>query len=422
MRRVIASLLVAVASACDPSLAPSPPAPDPAFIHIGLLNPFSGREAARALDFQNAARLAVMEINQAGGVNGKLLDVIPRDSKTAEPDGSATSIDAVNALADDGVVAIVGPDTSSLVLAIEPTLIARQVPLISPTASAAKITHEADQDLIWRTCASDDLQGAVLAARMRRDQIQTVAIVHRDDEYGTGLAATIAAEFQAAGGQVLSNVAYVSGKLTDFEPEIAQLLEAGTPDAIVVIGFALDSAGVLTAIFERHLESLPARYGVDGNHNQSLLDNAPRDMVLGMRFIAPGSPSDNPDLTRFEDAYTVKLGVAPFRTEFTYDAIYLIALALLQAGENTPAAVRDHLREVSRPDTTTPVTVGVGADQLTLAIANQGADLDFQGASGAIDFDEHGDVTAATFAIREVVDSPDGLRFEDLERITVSVP
>src|SRR5882672_9542707 len=106
MRRVIASLLVAIASACDPSLAPSPPAPDPAFIHIGLLNPFSGREAARALDFQNAARLAVMEINQAGGVNGKRLDVILRDSKTAEPDGSATSIDAVNALADDGVVAI----------------------------------------------------------------------------------------------------------------------------------------------------------------------------------------------------------------------------------------------------------------------------------------------------------------------------
>jgi ABC-type branched-subunit amino acid transport system substrate-binding protein len=221
---------------------------------------------------------------------------------------------------------------------------------------------------------------------------------------------------------VFSNVAYVSGKLTDFEPEIAQLLDAGTPDAIVVIGFALDSAGVMTALFERHLEPLPARYGVDGNHNQSFLDNAPHDMVLGMRFIAPSSPSDNPDLTRFEDAYTAKVGVAPFRTEFTYDAIYLIALALLQAGENTPAAVRDHLREASRPDTATPVTVGVGADQFTHASANQGADLDFQGASGAIDFDEHGDVTAATFAIRQVVDSPDGLRFEELERITVPVP
>jgi len=418
MRFVIAALLLVVA-ACDPQVAPDLPAPDPAFVHIGLLNPFSGREAARAIDFQNAARLAVWEINQAGGVNGKLLDVILRDSKTAEPEGPDTSVDAVNRLADDGVVAIVGPDTSALVLAIEPTVVARHVPLISPTASASRISTLADDDLVWRTVASDTLQGAALAARMRRDGVQTLAIVHRDDTYGQGLAATITSELEAAGGQVLARVAYDPQQRTDFEPQVAKLLQGGRPDAIVVIGFALDSSGFMTALSEAHLEPLPGRYGVDGNHNQSFLDNAPPGMLIGMRFIAPSSPSDNPNLARFEESYAARLGAPPFRTEFTYDAVYLIALALMQAGENSPTAVRDHLREVSRPDGPDALVIGVGPDELVRAAAHVGADLDFHGASGAIDFDAAGDITAATFAIRIVVDSPDGLRFEDVERINL---
>src|SRR5262249_22904458 len=171
-------LVTVVGSACDPALAPPPPPPDPAFAHIGLLNPFSGREAARALDFQNAARLAVSEINQAGGVNGKPIDVIPRDSKTAEPEGVATSIAGVEELAGDGAVASVGPDSSALVLGIKDTLIAEGVPLVSATASAAVLSTLDDHDLIWRTCASDNLQGKVLAARIRRDGMQQVAIVH----------------------------------------------------------------------------------------------------------------------------------------------------------------------------------------------------------------------------------------------------
>src|SRR5688500_1546611 len=111
-RRIMARglALVVLLVACDPDLAPPLPAPDPRCVHIGLLNPFSGREAARALDFQNAARLAVHEINRAGGVNGQLVDVIVRDSKSGEPEAVATSIAAIHALADAGAVAVVGPD------------------------------------------------------------------------------------------------------------------------------------------------------------------------------------------------------------------------------------------------------------------------------------------------------------------------
>jgi branched-chain amino acid transport system substrate-binding protein len=411
--------LAVTIGACDPALAPRPPPPDPAFVHIGLLNPFSGREAARALDFQNAARLAVAEINQAGGINGKQLDVIARDSKTAEPEGVAVSIAAVDELAADGAVAIVGPDSSALVLGIKDTLVADGVPLVSATASAAVLTTLDDHDLIWRTCASDNVQGAVLAARMRRDQVQTIAIVHRDDAYGSGLAATIGRELGKAGGTVLADVPYPSEKLTDFAPQVDQALADGVPDAIVVIGFSLDSAGVLTALAERAPSPRPTLYGVDGNTNQAFLDNAPPAMVTGMFSITPSSPPDNPNLGRFADAYRAKLGVDPFRTEFTYDAIYLIALAMVQAGDDSAQAVHDHLREVSRPDGATPVAIGVGVDQLAAAAAHRGADLDFHGASGAIDFDDAGDVTAATFAIREVQAGPDGLVYVDLEKISV---
>ena len=418
MRR-LAWLLVTFLLACDPELAPAPPAPDPNLVQIGLLNPFSGREAARALDFENAARLAVYEINQAGGVNGRQLGVILRDSKTSEPEEESVSIAAVEALAAANVVAIVGPDTSNLVIAITPKLVEHGIPLISPTASAAALTSLADEDCVWRTAPSDAIQGRALAQRIRRDGPATLAIVYRDDIYGQGLSATVATAFDEGGGETLVRVPYPPMQRSEFEPTIDALYAAGTPDAIVVIGFALDSAGVLTALSARSLTAHPALYGVDGNHNQAMLDNAPPELLVGMRFIAPGSPMDNQSLADFVIAYDAMLDRKPFRTEFTYDAIYLIALALVQAGDNSAEAVRTHLREVSRPDGEAAVAIAVGADDFARAVQMRGADLDYHGASGAIDYDAAGDVTSAFFAIREVQDSDDGLVFVDLERVNV---
>jgi ABC-type branched-subunit amino acid transport system substrate-binding protein len=186
-----------------------------------------------------------------------------------------------------------------------------------------------------------------------------------------------------------------------------------------VVGFVLDSAAVLTAIHERNPQPRPALYGVDGNNDPGLLRNAPPELLRGMRFTAPTSPKGNENYERFAASYRRTLGEEPFRVEFTYDAIYLIALAMVAAGENTPAAVAAGLGPVSRPDGATPLLIGKGPEGFALALASPGADLDYAGASGAIDFDAAGDVQSATFVVRQVIDGPDGLIFEDGARLTV---
>jgi branched-chain amino acid transport system substrate-binding protein len=414
----LAVLLVALGAGCDPDVAPATAPPSPDTVHIGVLGPVSGPAAFLGYQFEKGARLAVQEINAAGGVNGKQLEVVLRDSRTAEADGAVTSIASVNQLADLDAVAIVGPDASAIVLDIKDTIVARHVPLISPTATAEVIATLDDDDLIWRTAASDAVQSRVLARRVHADGHATVAVIYRDDAYGDGLAAAFGAEFAKAGGTVLARVPFAETKISDFDPEVAQLFAAGTPDAIVIIGFMLDSAGVLQALLARSPDARPSLYGVDANHDPGLLKNAPPAILVGMRFTVPVSRGDH-NYIAFRDAYRRVLRVDPYRVEFTYDAVYLIALALLQGGANDAAAVRTHLRAASRPDTDTPVVVGVGTDELAKAAAHAHDDLDFQGASGLIDFDDHGDVTNATFAIEDISSDDGVLAFHEIDRVEV---
>ncbi len=417
MRHAILGLLLIAACASNPD--ESPPPPDPSVVRIGLLAPLSGPQTFLGVDFQNSAKLAILEINAAGGINGKPVELLSRDSKTAQPESEVTSIESVSWLAAAGVTAIVGPDASALVLAVAPTLIENGLPLVSPAASAAQLSTLDDGNLIWRTTPSDTMQGQALAGRIARDGKQTMAIIYRDDAYGAGLATRLAEVFEAGGGHVLAKVAFPEDKTMDFQPEVGQALAAGVPDAIVIVGFALDTAGVLTAIYAGQTSPRPALYGCDGNRDPSLFQNAPKEILLGMRFSSPVSRVDNPNFIHFDQIYRDALHVAPIGGEFTYDAVYLVALAMVQAGESTRAAVRDHLGEISRADTATPIEIGVGSAEFARAAQNRGSDLDFRGASGGIDFDAAGDITAATYAIQEIEEGPDGLAFVDLELLSL---
>ncbi|MFY0571318.1 ABC transporter substrate-binding protein [Archangium lansingense] len=413
----LASVVALLFLGCDLSVAPPPPPPDPNTIHLGFLAPFSGPSAFIGLGAEKSARLALKEINEAGGVNGKKLDLILRDTRTGLPESPSISVAAVNELADAGVVAIIGPDASANVVAVKDTVVARGVPLIATGATSPAITGLADNDLIWRTPPSDAVQGLVLANLIRRDGMDGLAIIHRDDPYGNGLASVLRTSFEQTGGQVLAYVSYPVGKFEGFEPEVEQLLASGSPPAIAIVGFGQDTAGILRALQVRNPVPRPALYGGDANSGQLLIDNTPPEILVGMRSTAPSFRLDSPNYVKFAESYRRTVGEEP-EYEFVYDAVYLAALAMVQGRENSAAAVRAHLRDVSRPDSATPLMVGVGADEFMRAAQNAGADLDFQGASGDIDFDMAGDVTHATYVVREMVATPEGLQSMVLERVS----
>lgn len=195
-----------------------------------------------------AAELAVREINAAGGVLGENVVWLPGDDGTNPAVARSTVAKHVG----QGVHVIIGAGASSISGAVLEQTMKAGVVLFSPSNTAAFLSAAEDKGLYFRTAPSDTLQGKALADVMMRDGVRKIAIVARDDEYGKGLQANVAAELAkvGVGPDQLRQVVYTppdDPKATlDFSSGAAEL-KSWTPDAVLVIGFG-ESAEVIKGL------------------------------------------------------------------------------------------------------------------------------------------------------------------------------
>lgn len=393
----------------DPATAPI----DPNAVVIGLLQPLAnGEVAAKEL----ATRLAIQEINAAGGVNGRMLAL-----RIVYDGNNTASLGVLGAqqLVDSGVVAIIGANASRVTLPVaEQVTIPANVVLISPGSTSPLVSLLADNDTVYRIPPSDALQGRLLAERVWAEGHTSVALFALNEAYGVGLINAFKPRFLELGGSIHAEAVASASKVSGYGEEINTLYASGTPPVLMLFAFAEQTSNLLREILTAK-GSLPALYGVDANMAADTLANAPAQIV-GMRGTTPGGAAGNsPAYQRFLQAYVRATGAVPSsNTENTYDAVYLIALALAQGGSNDRASVLTHLRAVSRSDSASPVAVGPGDFALALAAIASGADIDYQGASGAIDFDAAGDPTAASYLYQEVQPGSNGLEIVTLATFT----
>lgn len=410
---LLAALALCACSGGGGDVDDNPVRLDASAVKIGLLAPVSGPSGFAGLAWEYAALLAIREINEHGGVNGQHLELIIKDSRRGLPDNADSALKAVDALADEGAVAIIGPSTSAEVLHIKERVIARRMPLISPSATSPAISRIADEDTIWRTPPSDAFQGGYLARQLLKHGIRSLAVIHRDDSYGQGLAGKLLEDYQARGGRLTRVVSYPPSQESNFDAQVATLLSGEVPEGIVIVGFGLDSASIVIALNALSPHPFPALFGVDGNKSPPFLNNSP-PLIVGMRGTAPSPPRTETNYQGFATRYQNASGLAPaIFTDTTYDAVYLIALAMAKGHVNNREAVLAHLGEVSRPDG--PGAVTVNPNEWAKALAAIDRDIDFQGASGKIDWDANGDVTSGTYVWWQVQRGPAGLSFVDLE-------
>lgn len=400
---------------CDTSVDDRTQEIEPQQIKIGLLAPLTGPLAGVGQDFEGTARMAAQEINIAGGVNGQEIGFLVRDTRLGLDDSAEVSDLMAQQLIDEGVVAIIGPAGSGTTLSISSTTIARGVPIISPSATSPALSLLDDNDLIWRSVASDAFQGRFLAEQLIADQHTSISIIYRDDAYGNGLQQTIAERFSELGGSVLTSVSYPADKTSNFDAEVNALFSNETADAFVVISFLIDGANIMVSLANSGYD-IPQLYGVDGNNRSEFIVNSPPQVVLGMRGSAPTAPSSSPNYQAFTRSYQNIFGSSPTTfTESVYDAVYLLALAMSVGNENSESAIVNNLRDLSKADTSMPLTINVGPDGYRIALQNLTADLDLEGAASAIDFDENGDVTSGNYIFWEIVQQDGELVFQVLE-------
>jgi ABC-type branched-subunit amino acid transport system substrate-binding protein len=404
--------LCALLAACPTRVDQSgiPPV-NPDAVVIGMLQPLA---SGSSLEKEQAARLAVAEINAAGGVNGQPLDIRVMYDNNNSP---AAGVPAAQALVDSGVVAIIGANASAVTIPVaQQVTIPANIALISPGSTSPLISTLADNNTVFRIPPSDALQGRLLAEKVWGEGHTSVAIFGLDEPYGNGLADAFSQRFVALGGSIQATVLAPAGKNSGYSSEIASLYAAGTPSALMAFSFSQQTASLLREIVTAK-GSLPMLYGVDANMIQDTLNNAP-PQIAGMRGSTPGADPTTPPYQHFLHAFTAATGYAPAaNTENAYDAVYLIALAMQAAGQNNRAAVLARLSEVSRPDTASPVVIVPGGFAQAITALQGGADIDYQGASGRIDFDANGDPAAATYQYLEVQPTPAGLRLITLETV-----
>jgi len=297
-------------------------------------------------------------------------------------------------------VGIVGPAySSSVVTTYEQVTGPAGIPLCSYAATSPVLsTLPGAGDLIWRTVPSDALQGVVLAEQTRTLGVSSVAVMYRDDIYGDALAATFQARYQSLGGTITTSVAFPPDQTSGHGATVDQALAPGVPSAILIVGAELESADLLLQLQLANPQPKPVLLGVDALYGPTFLANAPQAYLEGMYGTTNDTPVGEPDYDLFAAAYQARAGTLPSPgLEGAYDAVYLMALAMAQDGANTSEAIRTHLRAVSGGLGGAATAIHPGQFAAGLQAIQAGLPINYQGASGPIDFDAHGDVTSATY-------------------------
>ncbi|YCK40374.1 ABC transporter substrate-binding protein [Actinomadura sp. ATCC 39365] len=370
------------------SVTPSSAAPvkGDGTLTIGTVLPQTGNLAYLGPPEFAGVDLALKEINDAGGVLGKPVAKIDTDSGDTTTNIASQSVDKLLGQKAD---AIIGAASSSVSESILDKITRAGVVQFSPANTSDKFTTINDQGLYFRTAPPDKLQGRVLGDLVVSDGNDTVGILAMQDSYGSGLADQVTKAAEEAGATVVERVDY-DPKAAEFSADVAKV-KAKNPKAIVLIGFE-ETAKVVQELVKQGLTADKVKwYMVDGNMSNSNYLKMPKSTLKGVKGTIPGAAAPEAFQKRL-------LTVNPKLTNYTYaaesyDATTLIALAAEAAKDDSGTALAPKLIEVS--------TGGEKCQDFKACadLLKAGKDIDYDGVSGPVDFNDAGDPSVATIGV-----------------------
>jgi branched-chain amino acid transport system substrate-binding protein len=353
-------------------------APSSGGLALGGLMPQSGDLKVIYKPLCTPTQMAVNEINAAGGVNGKPVSLVFADDGTS-PDVATTSLNTL--VTSDKVNAILGPASSTTALGIIDKIKTDAIVTCSGSTTSAALSQPggAAGGFFFRTAPPDSLQGPALAQLVLGDNKTKVAILTRNDSYGTGFGSALKTALTDGGATVVANAPYDPSS-SDFHADVAKIVGKGA-DAVVLIGFNDDGAKVLKEMIAQNIGPKQIQiYTADGMQSSSLgktVDPTNPGVVAGIKGTAPAaSPSG---VTNPFNAKFAATKVDTIFSSYFYDCTNLIALAAQAAGSNDPDKIRSKLIEVSSGGTKCQNFADCSA------LLKDGTDIDYDGASGPVD-------------------------------------
>jgi branched-chain amino acid transport system substrate-binding protein len=362
-------------------------------LRLGALLEITGPIASAVPPIQKAAEFAIQHVNDQGGLLG-------RRAALALVDGQGTpqgAVDAASRLANvEQVPVIVGPLMSgSLIAAANSVTAAARVTVISPSATSPRITDLQDNDTVFRTAPSDSYQGRVMAEVARMRNINNVAVMFLNSDYGVGLANAFRAAFTAAGGRISYFEAHETKK-TSFRSELAAAAQ-GRPQALVMVALPDDTG---TPILRQALEAglFDSFILAEGMRIPRTIQDIGAQNLTKAYFTAPIAP-EGAARDRFRQLFTAA-GQNPdaLFAASMYDSTFIAALAIQAAGSADRAAVNRAMRAVTQPG---GEEILPGEWQKARAALAAGRRITYVGATGPKPFDAAGD-TPGSFGEFEV--------------------
>jgi ABC-type branched-subunit amino acid transport system substrate-binding protein len=352
-------------------------------IRLGTLTPLTGAGGNYGPSMLKAMQWVAGEVNAAGGVLGRKVELVSEDDQTNPEAG----VRAARKLIDvDKVAAVMGTWASAVTTAVAP-LCWESKTFLTTVSGSDTITLLPHQGYLVRTQPNTQLQGKKFAEFMVSVGARRVAIIAVQAPFAQPTQKVVGEELRRRGSELVAAVVYDKDKTT-FRSEIDQILKA-KPDMVYLNGYTPDVTIVMKDLYKAGYASMKIAqaYAV----NQKLLNALPAEVTDGTYTIAPSPSIDSVAYKRLAKALGAD-DLDPYSCQ-THDHISLVTLAIAHAkGEATGTAVRDNVRQISQG-------AGARVDSAVdgLRLLAQGKEVNYEGASGPCEFNEVGDILDTKF-------------------------
>ena len=345
-------------------------------IRIGALNPLTGSGSVYGPGMLEAIKIAVDQVNEAGGPLGRKLELHSADGQS---DPNAAVLAAEKLVNLSRVRAIFGTYASAVTLAVQPIAIRNDV-IIMNTSGAPQVSEKGP--LSFQFNPRENLYGKAMAELAHERKFKSAGILAMNNPAGQGMAKYFQEQFEKLGGKVTIRVDYQE-KQTSYRAELNKVL-ATQPDMVLVPAYTPEAAVIIK---EGSAINPKMRWiGPAFAFNQRLIDMLGPAMTNGILAIDSIPAKDAKSYEYLAKEYEKRTGSSLFGNVYaamTYDMVNMFSLAIQKANDTTSEGIVKAMHEISGTGGTIVGSFAEGA-----AALKRGEKIDYRGASGPLKFNK----------------------------------
>lgn len=312
-------------------------------LKVGIIGPHTGEYAVYGLAVKNGATLYFDKVNEAGGINGKKIELIAYDNKGND----AEAVNLFTRMVDEGITALVGDVLTGNTIAVVGEAYPVNMPMITASATAAAVTVDADSGEVFtnvfRTCFIDPFQGEKMAQyAAERLGYKTAAILTQTgNDYSAGLTEAFKAKCTQVGIEIVAEEGYAAGD-KDFNAQLTNIL-AANPECVFCPNYYEDDSMIIK---QARALGLDVTF-LGGDGWDGVVKYATAEELEGCYYCSAFAPGSNDAVSAFEAAYEEAYGKDTLNTfaATAYDAAMVLCAALEKAEETGKKAGSEEYKQ-----------------------------------------------------------------------------